>query len=187
MITKNINLWNTDEQEMMMIHRLNNIVRYNTWNKINNENVAAHSFFVSYFVLSICKKYGIPDEIKSLALEAAVMHDVPEILINDITRDCKDAVNELESLLEPYEKNIISQISDVARQVLFEPATLKYQIAQQIVRHADILSVIQYALSETELGNKPFEVIYERTKERLSRSGTKLESLVELLKNNKGA
>lgn len=163
-----IKLWKDRDEEMVLIHQLNNIVRYNTRNKINPESVASHSFFTAYFVLSICKDYNISNGIKLLALESAVLHDVPEIFINDITYDCKKLIPEITDILKPYEKAILSQVSDIAAAVLFDdnlgPTA---ELAKAIVILADVLSVKQYALSEVELGNKPFEHILESSEERV--------------------
>ena len=167
----NIPLWSTTDEEMSIMHRLNNIVRYNTRNKINPETVAAHSFFASYFVLSICSKHMICDDIKLMALESAVVHDIPEVFINDITYDCKQLIDGLEEALEPYEENIIGQISFTARRVLFgKDLTPSEHLAKAIVKLADILSVKQYALAETELGNTTFKSILDGSEARLRRA-----------------
>lgn len=160
-------LWTSNDEEMVVIHRLNNIVRYNTRNKINPETVAAHSFFASYFVISICNKYCIPDDIKLMALESAVVHDVPEVFINDITYDCKQLVTGISELLKGYEQEITSKVSWIASKVLFNPDTPALKLAAAIVNYADTLSVKQYALSEVELGNKLFIEINAEADKRL--------------------
>ena len=162
-------LWNSSDEELVVIHRLNNIVRYNTRNKINPETVAAHSFFASYFVISICKQFSIPDDIKLMALESAVVHDVPEVFINDITYDCKNLVKGISELLEGYEQEIISKVSWIAQKVLFNPDTPALKLARAIVIYADTLSVKQYALSEVELGNKLFIEINAEADRRIER------------------
>ena len=163
------NLWNSSDEELVVIHRLNNIVRYNTKNKINPETVAAHSFFASYFVISICSQYSIPDDVKLMALESTVVHDVPEVFINDITYDCKQLVKGISELLEGYEQEIISRVSWIARKVLFDPDTPALKLAQAIVIYADTLSVKQYALSEVELGNKLFIEINAEADRRIEK------------------
>lgn len=164
-----VHLWDNRAEEMTRIHQLNNIVRYNTRNKINPESVASHSFFTAYFVLSICRDFNIPDDVKLLALESAVLHDVPEVFINDITYDCKQLVPEIETLLRPYEVSVLEQISSHASRVLFgDNLTKAEKLANSIVEWADVLSVKQYALSEVELGNNVFFAILEGTERRLS-------------------
>ena len=163
-----VHLWDSLEEEMVRVHQLNNIIRYNTRNKINPESVASHSFFAAYFVLSICREYNIPDTIKLLALESAVVHDIPEVFINDITYDCKQLVPDIETLLKPYERSVLEQISpDSARILLGGALTVDEALAQAIVKWADVLSVKQYALSEVELGNQVFKRILDENEARL--------------------
>lgn len=180
-------LWNTEEEELSIVHRLNNIVRYNTRNKIVPETVAAHSFFTSYFVLSICEKHKINDDIKLMALESAVVHDIPEVFINDITYDCKQLVGGIEDMLKPYEEAIIKKLSYTARKILFEDVkklTPSELLARAIVELADILSVKQYALSELELGNTTFKSILEGSERRLSKARLDFDNAAFLYNNS---
>lgn len=166
-----VRLWGSRDEEMSRIHQLNNIVRYNTRNKINPESVASHSFFASYFVLSICRDYLIEDDIKLLALESIILHDVPEVFINDITYDCKKLIPEIDDVLEPFEHAIISQLSESASSILFgHNLDEKEKLAKAIVEWADVLSVKQYAISEVELGNKPFKHILASSKKRVKKA-----------------
>lgn len=168
---EHVHLWGSRDEEMSRIHQLNNIVRYNTRNKINPESVASHSFFASYFVLSICRDYLIPDDIKLLALESIILHDVPEVFINDITYDCKKLVPEIETILKPYEESIIGQLSESAAKILFkEGLDEREELAHSIVEWADVLSVKQYAISEVELGNTSFKSILTSSKKRVNKA-----------------
>ena len=105
-----------------------------------------------------------------MALEAALLHDVPEVITNDITYDVKRMIPEVHGLLQPYEEEVIREHSSRAHKVLFNPETNDEIIAKKIVKHADILSVLQYCQNEEELGNKNFTELRKATEKRVKES-----------------
>ena len=152
------------------VYKLSNIIRYSQQNKIKNETVAEHSYYVSWFVNRLCTKYSLSDTIRLMALEAALLHDVPEVITNDITYDVKRMIPEVPGLLQPYEEEVIREHSLRAHKVLFNPETNDEIIAKKIVKHADILSVLQYCQNEEELGNKNFTELRKATEKRVKES-----------------
>ena len=152
------------------VYKLSNIIRYSQQNKIKNETVAEHSYYVSWFVNRLCTKYSLSDTIRLMALEAALLHDVPEVITNDITYDVKRMIPEVPGLLQPYEEEVIMEHSSRAHKVLFNPETNDEIIAKKIVKHADILSVLQYCQNEEELGNKNFTELRKATEKRVKES-----------------
>ena len=152
------------------VYKLSNIIRYSQQNKIKNETVAEHSYYVSWFVNRLCTKYSLSDTIRLMALEAALLHDVPEVITNDITYDVKRMIPEVPGLLQPYEEEVIREHSSRAHKVLFNPETSDEIIAKKIVKHADILSVLQYCQNEEELGNKNFTELRKATEKRVKES-----------------
>lgn len=112
------------------VYKLSNIIRYSQQNKIKNESVAEHSFYVMWFVNRLCTKYNLSDKIRLLALEAALLHDIPEVITNDITYDVKRMIPEVSDLLQPYEKQVISEHSVDACNTLFYPETIEDHIAK---------------------------------------------------------
>ena len=161
------------------VYKLSNIIRYSQQNKIKSESVAEHSYYVSWFVTRLCKKYRLNDTIKLLALEASVLHDIPEVITNDITYDVKRMIPEVPALLQPYEEAAIREHSEVAYKVLFNPETIEENIAKKLVKHADILSVLQYCQHEELLGNKDFIELRKATEERVKKSKEELLSLIK--------
>lgn len=161
------NLWQTEEDEFGALSVLNNICRYNTRYRIKDETVAAHSFFVVWFTSVLCSYFDVEDDVKVLAMEAAMLHDVPEIYINDITYDCKSRIPEVVKAIEAHEREVLKGLSDTAQYVLFEPRTPEEKLAGAIVRYADVISVKQYSLAEMNLGNKTFKDIFEGAQQRL--------------------
>ena len=161
------------------IYKLSNIVRYSQQNKIKNESVAEHSYYVGWFVNRLCTKYELNDNIRLMALEAAILHDIPEVVTNDITYDVKQMIPEDSALLQPYVEEIIKEHSPRAYKVLFNPITHDEMIAKKLVKHADILSVLQYCQNEEHLGNKNFTLLRIATEKRLEQSRKELLTLIK--------
>lgn len=164
------------------IYKLSNIIRYSQQSKIKNESVAEHSYYVCWFVNRICTKYELCDNIRLMAIEAAILHDIPEVITNDITYDVKRMIPEVRALLQPYEEEAIKEHSSQSHKVLFNPDSLEELIAKTVVKHADILSVLQYCQNEEMLGNKSFTVLKKATEQRVSNSRASLETLITKLK-----
>ena len=160
-------LWANENEEFEGLSVLSNISRYNTRYRIKNESVAAHSFYTIWFVSRICANLKMDHRMTMLAMEAAMVHDIPEIYINDITYDCKKMIPELDEILKPYEWSIVEKISADAAEILFNPVTTEQKLLNTVVKFADVLSVKQYALSEVRLGNVSFYEIYEGACTRL--------------------
>ena len=163
------------------VYKLSNIIRYSQQNKIKNETVAEHSYYVTWFVNRICTKYELGDTIRLMALETALLHDIPEVITNDITYDVKRMIPEVPALLQPYEEEVIKEHSSSAYKVLFNPETPEEIIAKKVVKHADILSVLQYCQNEEMLGNKSFTELRRATEQRVKDSR---EDLVKAIKSD---
>ena len=163
------------------VYKLSNIIRYSQQNKIKNETVAEHSYYVTWFVNRLCTKYELGDTIRLMALETALLHDIPEVITDDITYDVKRMIPEVPALLQPYEEEVIKEHSSRAYKVLFNPETPEEIIAKKVVKHADILSVLQYCQNEEMLGNKSFTELRRATEQRVKDSR---EDLVESIKSD---
>ena len=163
------------------VYKLSNIIRYSQQNKIKNETVAEHSYYVTWFVNRLCTKYELGDTIRLMALETALLHDIPEVITNDITYDVKRMIPEVPALLQPYEEEVIKEHSSRAYKVLFNPETHEEIIAKKVVKHADILSVLQYCQNEEMLGNKSFTELRRATEQRVKDSR---EDLVKAIKSD---
>ena len=161
------------------VYKMSNIVRYSQQNKIKNESVAEHSYFVMWFINRLCTKYKLCDKIRLMAMEAGLLHDVPEVITNDITYDVKQMIPEVSDLLQPYEEEVVKEHSYTAWKILFNPKTEEEVLAKALVKHADILSVYQYCYNEDMLGNKNFTELRKATSERLKKSRTDLESKIK--------
>ena len=77
------------EDKLTEIYHLKSIVRYNNRPKLSEETVAEHSFYVALIGLMICDELGTSTECKYEVMIKALLHDMPEMEINDITHDVK--------------------------------------------------------------------------------------------------
>lgn len=151
--------------EIRDFYKLQYIKRYNTWQRINNESVAEHSFYVTLFANRICVKLNIIDKIKHKAVELAMIHDLPEIVINDITYDAKCVMPEIKNILNKYEEEYLSShFYDIINMPNFDNEEKKF--LHYIVKMADTMSSIQYCDNEIELGNRRFIKILEEASTR---------------------
>lgn len=166
------------------IYKLSNIIRYSQQSKIKNESVAEHSFYVMWFTNKICTQHNICDKIRLMALESALLHDIPEVITNDITYDVKQMIPEVSALLQPYEEKVIIEHSQVAHDVLFNPISSEQLLAKKIVKHADILSVLLYCENEENIGNKNFTELRKATEKRLEKSRNELLTVLEEVRKN---
>ena len=164
-----------DSKELYELYRLKNIVRYNTRPKITTESVAEHSFFVSVIALELCDEYQIDDAIKQQILIKAMLHDMPEIEINDITYDAKERLK-----LRPYLKKYENDYDDRRFPKYSKLMKNNKGLVQAIVDLADAYSVLQYVIYEKELGNisNEMQVIYDTTMDRISVYQIKIKHLL---------
>lgn len=134
------------------LYQLDNIVRYSTFTKHKSETVATHSFYVALFTMMLCEELELSNVIKLKAMEVALVHDVPEILINDVTYTAKQVMPEIVPILEKHEQKFINH--NFPNQ---EPAMYGFddtsQIIQNVVKLADVISVLQFSANEQALGN----------------------------------
>lgn len=164
------------EQYLLETYRLKNVIRYNCRNKLKAESVAEHSFYVTLFALQLCDKYHLSDDIKLNCLVKALLHDMPEIELNDITHNVKERLN-LRPFLKQYEdKYFEDNFKDYA-----ELMNNGDKIVNSIVILADAMSVYQYILNEVSLGNKTDDIqeILEESKTRINNLLLNLKSLLK--------
>jgi len=138
-----------NDKEVMDDYVLGKMIRYNHRYRLQDECVAAHSFFVSLFCLKIMAKLQLDHETERQVLIMAVLHDTAESRTSDIPHDVKSRYPEMWEILdraekEYYEEHWQKYISD-----MYKPSKMVYNI----IKLADAYSVYQYCLSENTLGN----------------------------------
>ena len=160
---------NFEIKDLLDIYKLKTIIRYNQRQRIKDENVAEHSFFVTMLTLQICNKLQLSDEITYKAIVKALLHDMPEIELNDITYPVKIGLN-LYPLLKEYENKYYEKNFAKYADLMKDEESL----VSIIVDLADALSVFQYSINEESLGNTNFIDVKNDTIDRLNKTYSKL-------------
>ena len=156
---------------------LGKMIRYNHRYRLQDECVAAHSFFVSLFCLKIMAKLQLDHETERQVLILAALHDTAEIKTSDIPHDVKSRYPDMQEILDRIEKEYYEEhwqkyISDV-----YKPNEMVYNI----IKLADAYSVYQYCLNENTLGNVSDEMT-EIKSEALVRITNHIATINALLK-----
>ena len=134
------------------IYTLKALTRYNNKFKIISESVAEHSFFVAILVLKMYDEYNFSLE---TALPMALIHDVPELHLSDVTHDVKKNFPNIKNAIT--EAELIVMKEKYPQWVsLFESFEAQDSVEALIVKFADNLSCVQYAKAEVLLGNKGY-------------------------------
>lgn len=167
-----------NNNELLDIYKLKNIIRYNNKLTITKESVAEHSFFVAMISAKICDILQLSSEIKYETIIKSLLHDMPEIILNDITHDTKQLLN-LQPLLDVYEKKYFENNFSSYLDVLYN--SKNNEIVNLIVNLSDILSVKQFCLTEMNLGNTTVE-IYDVMNDTLQRERDVMKKIDEVMK-----
>ena len=154
------------KETLKELYKLDEIVRYNTHPKHKKETVASHSFYTALFTKMICDEIDATLSTKLLAIEIALVHDIPEIIINDITFDAKELMPDIMPILELNEGRIIKKLFGEMYQHMYQPEG-KDKLALAIVRLADTLSVLQFLQYEESMGSKFVQGWEENTLQRI--------------------
>lgn len=154
-----------DKQHLLELYKLKNIIRYNHRTRITSETVAEHSFFTALIALEVCNRLECSNAVIGEVITKALLHDMPETELNDITYDVKCRLN-LYPLLKQYEDDYFKKHFPEQADLMIDNDT---HLVNLIVLYADAMSVLQYAYNELELGNKSMQSILEDTIDRLSK------------------
>jgi 5'-deoxynucleotidase YfbR-like HD superfamily hydrolase len=134
------------------IYTLKALTRYNNKFKIINESVAEHTFFVAVLVLKMHDDYKFNLE---RALKMALVHDIPELHLSDVTHDVKRNFPNLAKEVTKAEYTIMKKKYPKWYSE-FKEFEDQNSVEAIIVKMADNLSCVQYATAEMELGNKGY-------------------------------
>lgn len=152
-------------------YRLRNLVRYNHYPKIKEENVLEHSAIVGLIVLTLENYYKFD---VNKAVKMALVHDLPEAETSDIPHSVKQRFPSIKIAVENAEIDCICDFSQNISSLLIDFNS--ESVETSIVKFADIISCQLYAESEIELGNngKMKKVLLD-TSERIIEIQNKLE------------
>ena len=152
------------EEQILENYDLNQLIRYNTRTRITNESVAAHTFFVSLFCLKLFEELNISTEKRYEILVKALLHDIGEVFTSDIPHTIKADNHVLRDIFDDLEKKYLEKNWSSYIPILESTDQLSYEI----LKLADIYSILQYTLTEERLGNKTIEMaeIYSNARKR---------------------
>lgn len=152
-------------KELQKYYKLQAIKRFSTSHKINYESVSDHCFFTMLIARLFCSRFKVCNNIQKI-LDMALIHDISELYLGDMSHDTKVKFNKIEKVLIYHEKNIIKQLlQDDYFVKIFEEYIQQRTIESKIVKLADIISVLVYIENEKRLGNKNLGDIIERYEE----------------------
>lgn len=138
-----------NDKEVMDDYTLGKMIRYNHRYRLQDECVAAHSFFVSLFCLKIMAKLQLDHETERQVLILAALHDTAEIKTSDIPHDVKSRYPDMRKILDRVEKEYYEEHWQKYISDMYKPSKMVYNI----IKLADAYSVYQYCLNENILGN----------------------------------
>lgn len=159
------------------IYKLKNITRYNNRLKIKNESVAEHSFFVALLALDLCTSQHIDNDTTLKILVKSLLHDMPEIEINDITHDAKQKLN-IGDILKKHEDEYYKTYYPAFASLMEDNSD---NLVNTVVSLADGLSVVQYCRNEQYLGNnsKDIKDILDECTNRVNHYHEKMHRIIE--------
>lgn len=145
-------------EEIIKEYPMRQLIRYNHRNRITDEDVAQHSFFVTIFCLKIMRSMDmLSPVVERDVLIKAALHDVPEIVTSDVPHDVKRKYPVISEALEAVEKEYYQENWDQYYDIMFgsdEKSPICMSLEDIIVKLADAYSVRQFCINEIELGNK---------------------------------
>lgn len=160
------------------LYRLDNIIRYNTLKKHKHESVATHSFYTALFTMMLCNDIMLHDDnVVRCAISYALIHDIPEIITNDITHDVKCRYPRISKLMEEYENEIYYEEFPYVMELFNTLSSAQEDLVMNIVKLADILSVLQFASYEISMGNVELRQWLDSIHERIGDAKYEIERL----------
>ncbi len=165
------------DKEIMDEYVLSKIIRYNHRYRLQDENVATHSFYVSIFCLKILAKLKLSIEIERKVLVLAALHDTAESMTSDIPHDVKENYPQMQEILDTIEQDYYKKHWAKYAEEVYNPDDIVYNI----IKLADAYSVYQYCLNEKTLGNSSDEMrgIAAESQERIKRYTEVINQLIE--------
>lgn len=133
------------------------IIRYNGKHKIKQESIAEHSFMAAMNIIKVCVVLDIDDSIRDKAVTMAILHDISERYVGDISYEFKSEKGNkkiLRDLFSNYEDKLYKdkykeEVGDIYKDVYKGDNS----ICDRLVKLSDSMSVVQYSTREIELGN----------------------------------
>ena len=160
------------------LYKLKYIIRYSNAERVNNEDVAQHSFYVSVLVIQLHQEF--PKANLGRMLFMSTIHDWPEAEIDDVAHSVKRDYPAVARALKSAERKVIKQYSKNVQE-----AFLEYEdgtsLEASIVKLADIMQCIQYLESEVALGNTTVQTMLDESIESHYKQKEKVNDIYQRL------
>lgn len=150
---------------------ISHVVRFNGHPQQFPESLSEHSFYVAYFAMIIgelLKKHK-EDIDEAKILKMALIHDMEETISGDILSPFKHYNEEiLQAIGKVNQETIKIVFKDLPEEMnnkmigLWVEESEQETVEAQIIKVADKLSLISKCYEEANMGNKAFEIIYNR-------------------------
>ena len=131
------------------IYILSHIKRYSTFNTISNESVAEHSFNVAAILFHLHEKYSFD---LGESIQMAIVHDMPEMELNDVPRLIKEKYPLLREALKLCEDRVVEKLPKGVRMCI-RSYEARDTVEADMVKFADVIQCEQFARTEVNLGN----------------------------------
>lgn len=136
------------------LYRQHNIIRYNSLDTIKRQNLGEHHATVAQLTIKIIEwldeRYKIPERTKYVALAAASIHDMGEVVFNDVNYELKRDYPELSRISNEIEHGYICSLKGYCK--VFQEAQ-ENKLAHAIYKLADALDLIMFVNRERKLSN----------------------------------
>lgn len=140
-----------------MLHR---VLRYSTLPVHYQEDVAQHSWYVSFYALVIyelIREFDPDCEIdKGTLLERAIVHDLDEMISGDVHRPFKYADKDMKDSMTKVALRLLLKWQTEAQlpsTVYHSAVDAKSGIEGEIIRLSDMLSVASFTIENHKMGN----------------------------------
>lgn len=147
----------------MFHHRERMLASVERWNiapRLNRQSVAEHSFYVVLYCSELAERLGLDHSRKVALFEAAMRHDLAEIVTSDMPGPSKRAIVDKHKLAE-YEARFMQHIGQYAR---FEP----FHDLAAIIKAADCIDAYFWLSMEVAHGNRLLTKELQVAKERMA-------------------
>jgi len=160
--------------EDKQLESLNFIERWQLKRKIRTDNVAQHSYWVTFFSMILVDELldntGFSSEYKNLmklqVMCYAMNHDITEISTGDISHEVKNNSwngSSLRKLLKELEERFLEERFSSREEISMRNIASSQEADQhikEIVKVADWMSFLQYLTTEKSLGNSNLDDEY---------------------------
>lgn len=159
--------------------------RYNHRDKLKNENIAEHAYFISLFCMKVFDQVTLSDDEKLALVVLSIVHGTGEMETSDIPEELKEKNPLLKSILNNAETDYFNTVFKGFRyclDILQRPN--ENEKLFNLFKLIDAYSAIQWAINEKILGNQDEKVkgVLEDGRDRVKKYTNRVNALIEIEK-----